>query len=300
MIRLLALVAAGLVATSSVEAQPLPSLTLEQALARVSAQSPQRQGAIAHGRGAPRPPRDSPAPGRTLRSRCGPRTGRSARGSGARRPTRRPRRRSTRSWSSASRSSLAASGRRARRSATRTCRRQKRRSPKWIARCVLDTARLFLDVVRDRETLTALEQNRDDMNGLQRAMGARVREGMAAASDLAKFQAETARLETQTLQDAHRAQPQRRPCSARSSGGMAPSPRNNCVEPPPSALPGGDLAGRWWPGRWSARPTSRRPSRRGSSGRRTRSRSSARGACPTRSSRAGTSARTASTAACSA
>ena len=47
MIRLLALASAGIIAASVVSAQPPPSLTLEQALARVAAQSPQRQGAVA-------------------------------------------------------------------------------------------------------------------------------------------------------------------------------------------------------------------------------------------------------------
>jgi len=63
----------------------------------------------------------------------------------------------------------------------------------------MEAARVFLDAVRSREWLRALESNRDGLDTLLAAMTARVREGYAAQADLAKFQAESARVLTQVL-----------------------------------------------------------------------------------------------------
>jgi cobalt-zinc-cadmium efflux system outer membrane protein len=62
-------------------------------------------------------------------------------------------------------------------------------------RIVLDTVRLYLDALRGRETLSALEAHLDSFASHQQAMAARVREGVAAEADLAKFQAEAGRLQ---------------------------------------------------------------------------------------------------------
>ena len=64
---------------------------------------------------------------------------------------------------------------------------------------VMETVRLFLDAVRSREWLRALDSNREGLDTLLKAMSARVREGYAAEADLAKFQAESARVQTQQL-----------------------------------------------------------------------------------------------------
>ena len=64
---------------------------------------------------------------------------------------------------------------------------------------VMETVRLFMDAVRSREWLGALESNREGLDTLLRAMTSRVREGYAAEADLAKFQAESARVQTQLL-----------------------------------------------------------------------------------------------------
>lgn len=61
-------------------------------------------------------------------------------------------------------------------------------------RVVLDTVRLYLDALRARETLAALGHHLDSLATHQQAMAARVREGVAAEADLAKFQAEAGRL----------------------------------------------------------------------------------------------------------
>jgi outer membrane protein TolC len=53
--------------------------------------------------------------------------------------------------------------------------------------------------VRSREWLRALDSNREGLDTLLKAMSARVREGYAAEADLAKFQAESARVQTQQL-----------------------------------------------------------------------------------------------------
>jgi cobalt-zinc-cadmium efflux system outer membrane protein len=106
---------------------------------------------------------------------------------------------------------------------------------------VLDTAHLYLDALRSRESLKALEGNREELDALQRAMGARVREGLAAASDLAKFQAETARLETQTLRTRIELN---RSLALLGALLQAPSPLSagQLVEPPAVTLPAGDAA----------------------------------------------------------
>jgi len=64
---------------------------------------------------------------------------------------------------------------------------------------VMETVRLFMDAVRSREWLGALESNREGLDTLLRAMTSRVREGYTAEADLAKFQAESARVQTQLL-----------------------------------------------------------------------------------------------------
>ena len=64
---------------------------------------------------------------------------------------------------------------------------------------VMETVRLFMDAVRSREWLGALDSNREGLDTLLRAMTSRVREGYAAEADLAKFQAESARVQTQLL-----------------------------------------------------------------------------------------------------
>jgi len=60
---------------------------------------------------------------------------------------------------------------------------------------VLDTVRLYLDALRARETLSALETHLGSFASHQQAMAARVREGVAAEADLARFQAEAGRLQ---------------------------------------------------------------------------------------------------------
>ncbi len=64
---------------------------------------------------------------------------------------------------------------------------------------VLETARLYLSAVRAREDLTALVANQQELDTLQRAMAARVAEGMAPGADLAKFQAELVRVDIQII-----------------------------------------------------------------------------------------------------
>ena len=60
---------------------------------------------------------------------------------------------------------------------------------------VSQTVRLYLDALAARETLAALAAHREAFGGLQEAMAARVREGLAAEADLAKFQAEAGRFQ---------------------------------------------------------------------------------------------------------
>jgi cobalt-zinc-cadmium efflux system outer membrane protein len=64
---------------------------------------------------------------------------------------------------------------------------------------IMETVRLFVDAVRSREWLRTLDSNREGLDTLLKAMSARVREGYAAEADLAKFQAESARVQTQQL-----------------------------------------------------------------------------------------------------
>ncbi len=59
---------------------------------------------------------------------------------------------------------------------------------------VVETVRHYIEALRARETLRALESHREALAVHQQAMDARVREGVAPASDLAKFQAEAGRL----------------------------------------------------------------------------------------------------------
>ena len=239
MIRLIALVAAGLATAAFVEAQPLPSLTLEQALARVSARSPQRQGAVAMVEGARTAARFAGAwPNPALDVRAENWTFNSWKWSPSPDPSARP---ALDAFVVLSQPVELGGKRSARQAIGNADLQAAEAALAQVERSLaLDTTRLFLDVVRGRETLRALEQNRDDMSGLQRAMGARVREGMAAASDLAKFQAETARLETQTLRT--RLELNR---SVALLGALlrwdTPLTADQLAEPPAMTLPGGDL-----------------------------------------------------------
>jgi outer membrane protein, heavy metal efflux system len=63
----------------------------------------------------------------------------------------------------------------------------------------LDIIRVYVDALRSREWLRALDSNREGLDTLLRAMTARVREGYTAEADLAKFRAESARVDTQRL-----------------------------------------------------------------------------------------------------
>jgi outer membrane protein, heavy metal efflux system len=179
-------------------AQSSAPLTLEQALARVSSRSPQRQGALAVVEGAKTAARFAGAwPNPAIDVRAENWTFGAWKWSPSADPSAPPPLDAFVVLSQP----VELGGKRAARAAIGDA--ELRSAEAALAQVertlVLDTTRLFLDVVRNRETLKALEQNRDELTALQRAMGARVREGMAAASDLAKFQAETARLETQTL-----------------------------------------------------------------------------------------------------
>jgi cobalt-zinc-cadmium efflux system outer membrane protein len=64
---------------------------------------------------------------------------------------------------------------------------------------ILDIIRVYVDALRSREWLRALDSNREGLDTLLRAMTSRVREGYTAEADLAKFQAESARVDTQRL-----------------------------------------------------------------------------------------------------
>jgi len=64
---------------------------------------------------------------------------------------------------------------------------------------VMETVRLYLGALRAREMLKALDENRSEMAEIQRAVAARVREGYAAEADLAKYQAESARLDSESV-----------------------------------------------------------------------------------------------------
>jgi outer membrane protein, heavy metal efflux system len=64
---------------------------------------------------------------------------------------------------------------------------------------VMETIRLYLGALRAREMLKALDENRGEMTEIQRVVAARVREGYAAEADLAKYQAESARLDSESV-----------------------------------------------------------------------------------------------------
>lgn len=226
-----------LATAATAPAQPPSSITLEQALARVAAQSPQRQGALAQLEAAKTASRFAgvwPNPALELRTENW--TFNSWRWSPATAPDAPP---PLDAFFVLSQPVELGGKRSARRSIGEAELRLAEAGLAQLDRSLaLDTARLFLDAVRSRETLAALEQNRDELSGLQRAMGARVREGVAAASDLAKFQAETARLETQTL---------RARIELNRSVGLLgallrmPLTPSQLVEPPPTAVPAGEL-----------------------------------------------------------
>jgi outer membrane protein, heavy metal efflux system len=198
MIRSIFLAVAAVAAGAVAFAQAPPSLTLDQALARALAQSPQRQGATAVVDGARTAARFAGVwqnPSVDLRAENW------SFGSWPWNPSPDPSAPPPLDAFAVVSQVVELGGKRsARRAIGEAELRAAEATLGQIERGVLiDTTRLFLDAVRNRESLKALEQNRDELSGLQKAMGARVREGMAAASDLAKFQAETARLETQTL-----------------------------------------------------------------------------------------------------
>jgi outer membrane protein, heavy metal efflux system len=198
MTRFLTAVVAGVATGAIALAQSPPPLTLEQALARALARSPQRQGAAAMAEGAKTAARFAGAwPNPAVDLRAENWTFGSWKWSPSSDPSAPP---SLDAFVVLSQP-VELGGKRAARRAIGDAELQAAEA--FLAQVeralVFETTRLFLDVVRSREMLTALEQNRDEMRALQRAMGARVGEGMSAASDLAKFQAETARLETQTL-----------------------------------------------------------------------------------------------------
>jgi cobalt-zinc-cadmium efflux system outer membrane protein len=106
---------------------------------------------------------------------------------------------------------------------------------------VMDTVRLFMDAVRSREWLRALESNREGLDTLLRAMTSRVREGYAAEADLAKFQAESARVQTQLLR-AHL--DLARSLAQLTALMQAPGPlrAEQLAEPVPRPVPAGDPA----------------------------------------------------------
>ena len=196
--RLLAVVGALLAVAQVSAAQPAPSLTLEQVLARAATQASRRQGASAMVEEAKTAARFAGAwsnPVIDLRAENW------SIGSWHWRPLADPAAQPPVDAFAVVSQSVELGGKRAARRAIGEADLQAAEATlaQVDREVVVEAARLFLDVVATRESLKALEQNRDELAGLQRAMGARVREGMAAASDLAKFQAEAARLETQTL-----------------------------------------------------------------------------------------------------
>jgi len=106
---------------------------------------------------------------------------------------------------------------------------------------VMETVRLFMDAVRSREWLRALESNREGLDTLLAAMTSRVREGYAAEADLAKFQAESARVQTQLLR-AHL--DLARSLAQLTALMQAPGPlrAEQLAEPVPRPVPAGDPA----------------------------------------------------------
>jgi cobalt-zinc-cadmium efflux system outer membrane protein len=110
---------------------------------------------------------------------------------------------------------------------------------------VMETVRLFMTAVQHREWVRALDSNREGLDALLRSMQSRVREGYAAEADLAKFQAESARVHIQLL----RARLELSRSLARLAALMqepAPLLPDQLVEPPLRPAPAGspaDLAG---------------------------------------------------------
>jgi outer membrane protein, heavy metal efflux system len=240
MIRITPLAAVALATGAMAFAQPPSSLTLEQALARALAQSPHRQGAVALVEGAKTAARFAavwPNPSLDLRAENW------SFGSWPWNPSPDPSAPPPLDAFVVVSQTVELGGKRsARRSIGEAELRAAESTLGQVERAVLlDTTRIFLDIVRNREALKELVQNRDELGGLQKAMGARVREGMAAASDLAKFQAETARLETQTL---------RTRIELNRGVGLlgallrmdTPLSADQLVEPAPVSPPAGDLA----------------------------------------------------------
>jgi outer membrane protein, heavy metal efflux system len=198
MTKFLAAIAATVAAGAVALAQPPSPLTLDQALSRVMTQSPHRQGAVAQVEAAKTAARFAGAwPNPAIDVRAENWTFNSWKWSPSPDPSASP---PLDAFVVVSQPVELGGKRSARQAIGEAELRSAEAALAQVERTlVLDATRLFLDVVRSRDTLNALEQNRDELSGLQRAMGARVREGMSPASDLAKFQAETARLETQTL-----------------------------------------------------------------------------------------------------
>ena len=63
----------------------------------------------------------------------------------------------------------------------------------------LQAVRLYLDVIRNRDGLSALTENQRSLESVVAALAARVEEGVAPAADLARFRAESARVTSQVL-----------------------------------------------------------------------------------------------------
>ncbi len=103
----------------------------------------------------------------------------------------------------------------------------------------IETVRLYLQAVRARGVLDALAANREGMDVLVQTMTRRAQEGYAAAADLAKFQAEAARLDTQIV----RARLERNRSLALLGtllGEPGPLDPDRLVEPTPSPVPDGE------------------------------------------------------------
>ncbi len=114
---------------------------------------------------------------------------------------------------------------------------------------VMETVRLYLGALRAREMLKALDENRGEMADIQRAVAARVREGYAAEADLAKYQAESARLDSESVRlriDLTRNLAQLEALFGRAgpSSGLDPGQLVMPAPPPAAAISAADLAAR--------------------------------------------------------
>jgi cobalt-zinc-cadmium efflux system outer membrane protein len=108
----------------------------------------------------------------------------------------------------------------------------------------METVRLYLGALRAREMLKALDENRGEMAEIQRVVAARVREGYAAEADLAKYQAESAKLDSESVRlrielTRNLAQLQALFGRAGPASGLDPG---QLVMPAPRAVPAGSAA----------------------------------------------------------